>query len=45
MQTIIAANIILWSSVFAYFMPAAVDKEMDNKDNTAAIHKIEYPSE
>lgn len=45
MGYILAATIIIWSSVYAFVMPSSVDKELSNKDNIAAIHKIDYPSE
>lgn len=45
MQYIAAATIILWSSIYAIMMPSSIDKELSNKDNIAAIHKIEHPNE
>lgn len=45
MGYILAATIIIWSSVYAIMMPSSVDKELSNKDNIAAIHKIDYPNE
>lgn len=41
MTTLITANLILWFSILAYFMPASIDSEIDNQDNVVSIHKLD----
>lgn len=41
MSTLITANLILWLSIFTWFMPAAIDKEFDNQDVTIINHKLD----
>lgn len=45
MPYITVASIILLSSIYAFIMPESIDKELTNKDNIAAIHAIDYPSD
>ena len=40
MNTLIIANLILWLSVFSWFMPAAVDKQVSNDDMVVIEHKL-----
>lgn len=40
MSTLVAANIILWLSIFTYFMPAAIDKQISNDDTVVIEHKL-----
>ena len=39
MNTLIIANLILWLSVFSWFMPAAIDKQVSNDDIVVIEHK------
>lgn len=41
MSTLIAANLILWLSVFSWFMPAAIDKQASNDDMVVIEHKLD----
>ena len=41
MSTLIAANLILWLSVFSWFMPAAIDKQNSNDDIVVIEHKLD----
>lgn len=40
MNTLIIANLILWLSVFAVFMPKSVDKQASIDDVTVIEHKL-----
>lgn len=40
MNTLIIANLILWLSVFAWFMPDATDKQISNDDTVVIEHKL-----
>lgn len=40
MSTLVAANLILWLSIFSWFMPAAVDKQVSNDDTVVIEHKL-----
>ena len=40
MNTLIIANIILWLSIFTYFVPAATDKQISNDDIVVIEHKL-----
>lgn len=40
MNTLVAANLILWLSVFSWFMPSAVDKQVSNDDMVVIEHKL-----
>ncbi|CAH1192876.1 Hypothetical protein DAL_157 [Psychrobacter phage D'Alembert] len=40
MSTLIAANLILWFSVFSWFMPAAIDKQVSNDGMVVVEHKL-----
>lgn len=40
MNTLITANLILWLSVFSWFMPAAIDKQNSNDDMVVIEHKL-----
>lgn len=44
MSTLVAANLILWLSVFTVFMPAAIDKQASIDDTVVIEHK-EYISQ
>ena len=41
MNTLIIANLILWISVFSWFMPAATDKQVSNDDMVVIEHKLD----
>lgn len=40
MSTLVAANMILWLSVFSWFMPAATDKQYSIDDTVVIEHKL-----
>ena len=40
MTTLITANLILWLSVFTWFMPAATDKQNSIDDTVVIEHKL-----
>lgn len=40
MTTLVAANLILWFSIFNYFMPVATDKQLSNDDKVVIEHKM-----
>lgn len=40
MNTLIFANLILWLSVFSWFMPAATDKQVSIDDIVVIEHKL-----
>ena len=40
MTTLIIANLILWLSVFAVFMPKSVDKQASIDDTIVVEHKL-----
>lgn len=40
MSTLVAANLILWLSVFSWFMPESVDKQASNDDMVVIEHKL-----
>lgn len=40
MNTLIIANLILWLSVFTWFMPQATDKQASIDDTVVVEHKI-----
>jgi len=40
MNTLVAANLILWLSVFTVFMPQATDKQIVNDDTIVIEHKL-----
>lgn len=40
MNTLIIANLILWLSVFTWFMPNAIDKQVSNDDMVVIEHKL-----
>ena len=40
MNILIIANLILWLSVFSWFMPAAIDKQVSNDDIVVIKHKL-----
>lgn len=44
MNTLVAANLILWLSVFTVFMPESVDKQASIDDTVVIEHK-EYISQ
>ena len=39
MTTLVTANLILWLSIFSWFMPSAVDKQASNDDLVVIKHK------
>lgn len=39
MTTLLTANLILWLSVFTYFLPLATDKQASNDDIVIIEHK------
>lgn len=39
MNTLIIANLILWLSVFTWFIPQAIDKQISNDDIVIIEHK------
>lgn len=39
MSTLVAANLILWLSVFSWFVPSAIDKQVSNDDMVVIKHK------
>lgn len=39
MSTLVAANMILWLSIFSWFMPVATDKQASNDDMIVIEHK------
>ena len=39
--TLVTTNLILWLSVFTYFVPLATDKQASINDNTVSVHKID----
>ena len=41
MNTLIIANLILWLSVFSWFMPDAIDKQASNDDRVVIKHKLD----
>lgn len=41
MNTLIIANLILWLSVFSWFMPDAIDKQNSNDDRVVIEHKLD----
>lgn len=41
MSTLIAANLLLWLSIFSWFMPAAIDKQVSNDDMAVIEHKLD----
>lgn len=40
MSTLVAANLILWLSVFSWFMPLATDKQASIDDTVVIEHKL-----
>lgn len=40
MSTLIIANLILWLSVFSWFIPSAIDKQVSNDDTIVIEHKL-----
>lgn len=40
MSTLVAANLILWLSVFSWFMPAATDKQASINETVVVEHKL-----
>lgn len=40
MNTLIIANLILWLSIFSWFMPTAADKQASNDDKVVIEHKL-----
>ena len=40
MSTLVTANLILWLSIFTWFMPAATDKQISNDDTVVIEHKL-----
>lgn len=40
MSTLVAANLILWLSIFTWFMPSATDKQNSNDDIVVIEHKL-----
>lgn len=40
MSTLVAANLILWLSVFTVFMPKSVDKQASIDDTVVIEHKL-----
>lgn len=44
MSTLLLTNLILWLSVFSWFMPSAIDKQISNDDTVVIEHK-EYISQ
>lgn len=40
MSTLIIANLILWLSVFSWFIPSATDKQINNDDIVVIEHKL-----
>lgn len=40
MSTLLAANLILWLSVFTVFMPTAADKQDSIDDKVVIEHKL-----
>ena len=40
MTTLVTANMILWLSIFTWFMPAATDKQISNDDVVVIKHKL-----
>ena len=40
MNTLIAANLILWFSIFSWFVPSAIDKQVNNDDMVVIEHKL-----
>ena len=40
MTTLVTANIILWISIFTWFMPAATNKQINNDDVVVIEHKL-----
>ena len=40
MNTLIIANLILWLSVFSWFIPSAIDKQVSNDDMVVIEHKL-----
>lgn len=39
MSTLVTATLILWLSIFMWFMPAATDKQISNDDMVVIEHK------
>ena len=39
MSTLITANLILWLSIFGWFVPSAADKQASNDDVVVIEHK------
>tara|TARA_R110002167_G_scaffold56733_3_gene161002 strand:+ start:688 stop:822 length:135 start_codon:yes stop_codon:yes gene_type:complete len=40
MSALIIANLILWLSVFSWFIPSAIDKQISNDDMVVIEHKL-----
>jgi len=40
MSTLVAANMILWLSIFSWFMPAAIDKQVSIDETVVIEHKL-----
>lgn len=40
MSTLIAANLILWLSIFSWFIPESVDKQASIDDTVVIEHKL-----
>lgn len=40
MSTLIVANLVLWLSIFGWFMPSAIDKQVSNDDIVVIEHKL-----
>ena len=40
MSTLVAANLILWLSVFTWFIPTATDKQNSIDDTVVIEHKL-----
>ena len=41
MNILFIANLILWLSVFTWFMPDAIDKQASNDEMVVIEHKLE----
>lgn len=38
---LVAANLILWLSIFTWFMPAAMDEQISHDDIVVIEHKLD----